>query len=60
VQDLSFLSCKVAKAFSNSASQEKEIKALIGIVKEQAAQLRKVSAQLEASKPGPQMVANEQ
>jgi hypothetical protein len=45
---------------SDAAKQEKEIKALIGIVKEQAAQLQKVSAQLEASKPGPQMVANEQ
>jgi hypothetical protein len=33
--------------------------ALVATVKEQAAQIRKVSAQLEASKPAPQMVNNQ-
>jgi hypothetical protein len=32
--------------------------ALTAIVKEQAAQIQKVSAQLEASKPAPQVVNN--
>jgi hypothetical protein len=31
---------------------------LVGTVKEQAAQIQKVSAQLEASKPAPQVVNN--
>jgi hypothetical protein len=36
------------------------IEALTATVKEQAAQIQKVSAQLEASKPTPQVVANDQ
>jgi precorrin-4 methylase len=32
--------------------------AVVAIVKEQAAQIQKVSAQLEASKPSPQVVNN--
>jgi hypothetical protein len=40
------------------AQQQKEIAALAATVKEQAAQIQKVSAQLEASKPAPQMVNN--
>ena len=37
-------------------AQQKEIEALTATVKEQAAQIQKVSAQLEASKPAPQVV----
>ena len=40
------------------AQQQREIAALAATVKEQAAQIQKVSAQLEASKPAPQMVNN--
>jgi Chaperone of endosialidase len=42
------------------AQQQKEIEALTANVKEQAAQIQKVSAQLEASKPAPQVVLNRQ
>ena len=38
--------------------QQKEIAALAATVKEQAAQIQKVSTQLEASKCAPQMVNN--
>jgi septal ring factor EnvC (AmiA/AmiB activator) len=40
------------------AQQQREIEALTATVTEQAAQIQKVSAQLEASKPAPQMVNN--
>ncbi len=40
------------------AQQQREISALAPTVKEQAAQIQKVSAQLEASKPAPQVVNN--
>jgi len=40
------------------AQQQKEIAALVATVKEQAAQIQKVSAQVEASKPAPQVVNN--
>jgi uncharacterized coiled-coil protein SlyX len=40
------------------ASQQKQIEALSAIMNEQAAQIQKVSAQLEASKPAPQVVNN--
>ena len=40
------------------AQQQKEIKALTANLKEQASQIQKVSAQLEVSKPAPQMVIN--
>ena len=40
------------------AEQQKEIAALTATVKEQALQIQKVSAQLEASKPVPQVVNN--
>ncbi len=40
------------------AQQEKEIRALTAQLKEQAAQIQKVSDQLEARKPAPQMVFN--
>jgi uncharacterized coiled-coil protein SlyX len=38
--------------------QEKRIDALTAQLKEQAAQIQKVSAQLETSKPAPQVVHN--
>jgi phage shock protein A len=40
------------------AQQRKEIQALAATVKEQSAQIQKVGAQLEASKPAPQVVNN--
>ena len=40
------------------AQQRTEIQALAATVKEQSAQIQKVSAQLEASKPAPQVVNN--
>ena len=40
------------------AQQQKEIAALTATVKEQAAQIQKVSAQLEANKPAPHVVNN--
>jgi len=42
------------------AQQQKEIKALKAELKEQAAQIQKVSAQLELSKSAPQTVADNQ
>jgi hypothetical protein len=39
---------------------KKELAALTATVKEQAAQIQKVSAQLEVSKPAPQTVLNNQ
>ena len=44
---------------STAAQQENEIKALAATAKEQAAQIQKVSAQLEASKPAPRLVNNQ-
>jgi len=40
------------------AQRKKEIKSLTASLREQAAQMQKVSAQLEASKPAPQVVTN--
>jgi septal ring factor EnvC (AmiA/AmiB activator) len=40
------------------AQQQKQIEALTATVKEQAAQIQKVSAQLEMSEPAPQTVLN--
>src|SRR5439155_19324781 len=42
------------------AQQQKEIAALTATVKEQTAQIQKVSAQLELNKPAPQTVLNGQ
>jgi len=42
------------------AQQQKEIADLTATVKEQAAQIQKVSAQLEVSKAAPQTVLNNQ
>ena len=49
---------KVQELEANDAEQQKEIKALIANVKEQAVQIQKVSAQLEVSKSAPQTVSN--
>jgi hypothetical protein len=43
---------------STSAQQQKEIRALTAGLKEQAAQIQKVSAQLEVSGPAPHAVNN--
>jgi hypothetical protein len=43
---------------ANDAEQQKQIKALIAAVKEQAAQIQKVSAQLEVGRPAPHTVLN--
>jgi HAMP domain-containing protein len=52
---------KLTKDFrATVAQQQKEIQALAATVKEQAQQIQKVSAQLEASKPAPQVVKNNQ
>jgi len=42
-----------------TAEQQQEIKALTASLKEQASQIQKVSAQLEVSKPAPQIVNNQ-
>ncbi len=51
---------KVQELEANDAEQQREIKALIATVKEQAAQIQKVSAQLELSKAAPQTAENNQ
>ena len=43
---------------ANNVQQQNAIKALAAMVKEQASQIQKVSAQLEVSKPAPQTVLN--
>jgi len=45
---------------ANTAQQQKEIQAVTASLNEQAAQIQKVSAQVEASKPAPQLVNNSQ
>jgi hypothetical protein len=45
---------------STAAQQENEIKALAAAVREQAAQIQKVSVQVELSKPVPQTLVNNQ
>jgi hypothetical protein len=40
------------------AQQQKEIQALTAQLKDQAAQIKKVSAQIEVGKPAPQIVVN--
>ena len=49
---------KVQKLETNDAEQQREIKALVATVKEQAAQIQKVSAQLEVNRLAPQTVLN--
>jgi hypothetical protein len=48
----------IADLKSTVALQQKEMQVLAAQLKEQAAQIQKVSAQLEASKPAPKVVAN--
>ena len=49
---------KVQKLETNDAEQQREIKELVATVKEQAAQIQKVSAQLEVNRLAPQTVLN--
>jgi uncharacterized coiled-coil protein SlyX len=60
-QDASIADLKstVAKQEAIIAVQQKGMEALVAEVKEQAAQIRKVSAQVEMSKPAPKVVANQ-
>jgi hypothetical protein len=51
---------KVQELEANDTERQKEIKALIATVKEQAAEIQKVNAQLEVSKAAPQTVLNNQ
>jgi hypothetical protein len=51
---------KVQQLEASDAEQQREIKALVATVKEQAGQIQKVSAQLELSKSAPQTVLNNQ
>lgn len=46
------------KEHRKNEEQQKQINVLTAQLKEQAAQIQKVSAQLEASKPAPQVVNN--
>ena len=52
------LNLKVEKLQATVAQQHKQIVTLMAQLKEQASQIQKVSAQLEASKPAPRMVNN--
>jgi hypothetical protein len=52
--------CKVEKQEKTIAELKSGLTALAATVKEQAAQIQKVSAQLEVSKPAPQTVLNSQ
>jgi Chaperone of endosialidase len=61
VQKLEASVAQMQKDFqSTCALQQKEITALTATLKDQASQIQKVSAQLEASKPAPQVVNNNQ
>ena len=48
----------IAELKSTVALQQKGMEVLTAQLKEQAAQIQRVSAQLEASKPAPKVVAN--
>ena len=50
----------ISQLKSTVAQQQKGMEALAASLKEQAAQIQKVSAQLELSKPAPQMLADNQ
>ena len=52
------LKSAAAKEEATAAQQQKEIQTLIASLKEQGAQIQRVSAQLELGKPAPQMVLN--
>ena len=61
VQELESAVVKQQKDFrATAAQQQEEIQALTASLKEQAAQIQKVSAQIEATKPAPQTVLNNQ
>jgi uncharacterized coiled-coil protein SlyX len=49
---ISQLNSVVAAQQTAAAEQQKELKALAATVKEQAAQIQKISAQFEVNKPG--------
>jgi hypothetical protein len=49
---------KVQELEANDVEQQNAIKALTAMVKDQASQLQKVSAQLDSTKPAPQVVNN--
>ena len=49
---------KVEELQASGAEQAKEIKALNAALKEQAAQIQKVSAQLQMSRPAPQVTVS--
>jgi Chaperone of endosialidase len=51
---------KVGELEATAAQQQKEIKALTASLKEQAAQIQKVSDKVEMSRPTPQMVSSNQ
>jgi uncharacterized coiled-coil protein SlyX len=48
----------VAKQEATATQQQTEIKALAASLKEQATQIQKVSAQIEVTKPAPQVLVN--
>ena len=48
----------VAKQEATATQQQTEIKALPASLKEQATQIQKVSAQIEVTKPAPQVLVN--
>ncbi len=52
------LNFNVEKVQVTVAQQQKGMDALVAQIKEQAAQIQKVSAQLELNKPAPRTVAN--
>jgi hypothetical protein len=54
------LEATVAQQRQESQAQRTEIKNLIATLKEQAAQIQKVSDRVELSQPTPQMAANNQ
>jgi hypothetical protein len=54
------LEATVAQLKSAVAQQQEGMKVFTATLKEQASQIQKVSAQLEVTKPAPQMVANNQ
>ena len=54
------LKVAVAQQHSTNTEQQKAIKSLTAALKEQAAQIQKVSAELEARKSSPQIILNNQ
>ena len=56
--NMAMLNLKVENLQATVAEQKKQIDVLTVELKEQASQIQKVSAQLEASRPAPQVVNN--